>query len=262
LGARALAMEKVAASLRVDTGPLEGKPPRQVGDYQVITDYRFSQGIPNKKFSFMEIFFMKNQTTPFIFGIVIFIMANAVGGGSPSGDNRTAQEVKDSMYLCSHQKKWPTPVNQIKYAEFHRKTGLFLCKKFNVSPEKAFLDPRFQSVNDDESLLDCQYRTIDADKRLVNNVGDAIGTYFYEIKNALKAEYKVGEYQIEMMVDTDGYVAKVNILKDTFNDNELTSLMIDMCSGLYFMPIGGTTLAKLSVSVTTRATPEKHIYRF
>jgi hypothetical protein len=219
-------------------------------------------GIPNKKISFMEIFFMKNQTTPFLFAIVIFIMANAVGGGSLSGGDRTAHEVKDSLYLYSHKMKWPTPVNKIKYDEFCRKAGLFLCKKFNVSPEKAFLDPRFQSVNDDESLLDCQYRTIDADKRLVNNMGDAIETYFYEIKKVLKAEYKVGEYQIEMMVDTDGYVAKVTILKDTFNDNELASLMIAMCSGLYFMPIGGTTQAKLALSVTTRATPEKHIYRF
>ncbi len=153
--------------------------------------------------------------------------------------------------------KWPVPLNEIKYDEFRRKVGLFLCNKFNVSPDKAFLDPRFQSIYYDESPLVCDYSIVESDRRLIDNVGNAIGAYFYDIQRILKVGYKVGEYQIEMMVDTDGYVSKASIIKDTFKDNALKSLMLDMFMGLYFMPIGGTMQAKLVISVTAKANTEK-----
>ena len=199
---------------------------------------------------------MKNRAAPLFYGMVILFAANTMGGGSPVADRRGAWDSNDSPSVHSEGKKWDIPVNDDKYSEFRRKAGLFVCKRLNVSPELAHLDPRFASLGHDDGMLLCSYRAIECDKRL-DTYGEAIGTYFFEVKSILNAVSKVGEYQIAVMVDTDGYVSRVEIIKDSFNIDELKSLMIDLFGGLYFMPIGGTKSARLVISVTASPATEK-----
>jgi hypothetical protein len=146
-----------------------------------------------------------------------------------------------------HEPSRPRDQYHIKEDAFRSKSVRLLVKRLNIQNETAFLDPRIRNLEYDESYPKCEYYTVGNDHHM--DIGGAVGPYFVNIKPIIKIMSKVGMYEIQMTVDSTGFVSNAEIIKDTFGDDEVRALIHEAFSSMYFSLIPDTIPVKVVVRV-------------
>jgi Ca-activated chloride channel homolog len=81
-------------------------------------------------------------------------------------------------------------------------------------------------------------------------VDKAIAMQLGDITRLVEAEGKAGEYKVEIVVDADGKVSKVDIKKDTFRNDSLKEQIVKLLSAMTFGSTKDGKQAKVVLTVT------------
>ena len=185
-----------------------------------------------------------------LFHVFLLVILNILYGGmlfAAYGENDPASDSleKEAQEVYA---QWINSREYKREQEFNEKSFEFIRRRFGVPLEFVQCDPRFQTLEYDESYPDCDYFSVKCDGR-INGIGGAVGPYFANIKKVIKTLSKVGRYEVTLEVDTSGYVSSARITKDTFNNDEVGALILRAFSGMFFNPLRDTLPATVVIAV-------------